>query len=177
MKYLNKIKRLCDKVDVKQVERVIKILEKKLKDGKTIFVCGNGGSAATASHMVCDLVKTSDKPFRVFCLNDNVPLMTAIANDVDYRCAFALQLAHLAHKGDLLIVISGSGSSDNIIEVAEVAVSIGMKTVAFLGKGGGEVKDLVDDYILVPSDEYGPIEDFHMILVHLITEHFYEDQH
>jgi len=172
MEYLNKIKKLCDKVDTRQIKKIIKVLEGKLEEGRMIFVCGNGGSAATASHFVCDLMKTSGKLFRVVCLNDNVPLMTAIANDVGYKHTFLFQLASLASAEDLLVVISGSGNSANIVEVVRFASSMGMEIVAFLGKGGGKTKDMVDEHVLVPSDEYGPIEDFHLILVHLITEHF-----
>ena len=171
-KYLNKIKKLCDNVDKKQIKRVIKILERKSNKGKTIFVCGNGGSAATASHFVCDLMKTSEQPFEVVCLNDNMPLVTAIANDWGYEYIFSFQLVALANEGDLLIVISGSGNSDNIIEAMKWAKKMKMETVAFLGKGGGKAKGMVDECVLVPSDEYGLIEDFHMILVHLITDHF-----
>jgi len=172
MKYLDKIKKICDEVDTKQVEKVIEILQEQLLSGKTIFACGDGGSAATASHLICDLMKTSDRDFKAICLNDNVPLMTAVANDLDYAQTFSFPLSRLAGKRDLLLVITGSGNSANIVKAVEYAKSIGMETTAFLGKDGGKVKDMVDNYVLVPSDEYGPIEDFHMILVHLITEHF-----
>lgn len=174
MKYLDKIKKLCDEVDARQIEKVISVLEGKLWAGKKIFVCGNGGSAATASHLACDLGKTSQMDFEVICLNDNMPLVTAIANDVGYEHVFSTQLAWLAHKGDLLLVITGSGNSANIIEAIKEAKGLGVATIAFLGMGGGKAKGMVDGYVLVPSDEYGPVEDFHLILVHLITEYFYE---
>jgi len=172
VRYLTTIKEICDSIDLSQIRAIIRILERKLKGGKMIFVCGNGGSAATASHFACDLMKTSNEPFKAVCLNDDIPLMTAIANDLDYGYVFSFQLAKLASKGDLLVVITGSGNSANIVEAVRFANSLGIETVAFLGKGGGKVKDLVDEHILIPSNEYGPIEDFHMILVHLITEHF-----
>ena len=165
MEYLSKIKKLCDEIDREQIKQVIETLEDNR--WQTIFVVGNGGSAATASHMVCDL---SRKLFSVICLNDNIPLLTATSNDDGYVNCFATPLASLAKPKDVLIVITGSGNSKNIIEALVTAKTIGMTTIGFLGFDGGQAKDLVDKYILIPSNEYGLVEDFHLILNHLITE-------
>ena len=170
--YLGREVFISRRIDVGQVVKVIEVLEKKLKENKTIYVAGNGGSAATASHMVCDLAKTSGKPFKVICLSDNISFLTAVGNDISYDEAFSERLKNLGQSGDLLLVITGSGNSKNIIRAVEMAKTLKMDTMAFLGFDGGKVKGLVDNYILIPSDDYGPIEDFHMILVHLITGYF-----
>ncbi len=182
--YLEKIKSLCEQIDINQIVNVIKILEKKLRTGRTIFIAGNGGSAATASHMVCDLGKTilgkepttKNRRFRIISLSDNIPLLTAIGNDWKYETIFSEPLKNLGQKGDLLLVITGSGNSQNIIKAVQTAQKLKMKTTAFLGFDGGKVKEMVDAYVLVPSNEYGPIEDFHLIFNHLITNYFYETE-
>jgi len=178
--YLNKIDKIGKKIDIYSIVRILKVLEDKLKKGKTIFIAGNGGSASTASHLVCDLGKTvlgkdlstPRKRFRVICLSDNISLLTALANDVSYKVVFSESLKNLGKKGDLLLVITGSGNSENILEVVRTAKKMEINTIALLGFDGGKVKRIVDNYILVQSDEYGPIEDFHMIFTHLITDYF-----
>lgn len=178
--YLNKIKKLCGEIDIESIVKIIEVLEEKLKAGRTIFIVGNGGSASTASHMVCDLGKTvlgkdlltHKKRFKVICLSDNTSLITAIANDISYKAIFSESLKNLGKKGDLLLVITGSGNSENILEVIRTAKKMKIDTIAFLGFNGGKVKDIISDYVVVPSNEYGPIEDFHMIFNHLITDYF-----
>lgn len=162
--YLSKIRRLCKEIDEVQIKRVMALLEANKE--KTIFVAGNGGSAATASHMACDL----GRHYKIICLHDNLPSLMANANDYGYRFSLAMRLVRLAKPGDILLVLSGKGNSENIIEAVRLAVSLHMRTIAFLGFDGGLVKDLVDEYIIVPSFEYGPVEDFHLILNHLIVE-------
>ena len=131
------------------------------------------GSAATASHMASDLVKgvaLQGKPgIRAIALADNVPLLTAIANDHSYEEIFARQLAELGQPGDVLIVISASGNSPNILRVVETAREMKMTTVGFLGMGGGKAFEMVDVAVIVPSNEYGPVEDAHMMFDHLAT--------
>ena len=176
--YFKKVSRLCKKIDLVSVKEVIDILEEVRKNGRKVLVVGNGGSAATAAHMVCDLGKTvlRDRDdvdrFKIVCLSDNIPLLTAVGNDWSYDEIFCQPLLNLGEDGDLLLVITGSGNSKNVIEALKVAKRLKMKTVAFLGFDGGKVKDMVDKYVLVPSKDYGPIEDFHMILVHLMTGWF-----
>lgn len=179
--YLSKVRTLCNTVDIDEIVRSLKVLEDIYKNKRTIFVIGNGGSASTASHFVCDLGKTilgkdreNKKRFRIFCLSDNIPFLTALGNDRSYSEIFSEQLKNYAKEKDLLLTITGSGNSPNIIEAIKTAKELKMQTLAFLGFDGGKVKQMVDSYILIPSNEYGPIEDFHLILNHLITLYFLE---
>lgn len=126
--------------------------------------------------MACDLGKNTIRPntrrFRILSLNDNVPLMTALANDVGYDRVFSEQLVNLIRPRDVLVVLSGSGRSPNIVEAARFARHRAATIVALVGFDGGEVIDLADEHVLVPSDDYGLIEDVHMILVHALTGYF-----
>ncbi|HEY5565143.1 MAG TPA: SIS domain-containing protein [Rhodothermia bacterium] len=140
----------------------------------TVFVAGNGGSASTASHMACDLAKSAQygggQGLRIVSLADNAALMTALGNDESFDEIFSRQLGMLGSEGDLLILISGSGRSPNCILAAERARTMGMKTIALLGMGGGPVAKLADVSIVVGSDDYGIIEDAHLAVNHIITE-------
>jgi D-sedoheptulose 7-phosphate isomerase len=138
-----------------------------------VFLVGNGGSAATASHMANDftwgLVRGGRRPLRAIALTDNVPTMTAIANDSSYEHVFSGPLETLARPGDVLLAITGSGNSPNIVRAVETAHRLRMRIVGLLGRGGGKVRDMVHVAVVVPSDDYGPIEDVHMIFDHLAT--------
>ena len=175
------IEELCEVlrgVPVHTVVQVMELLEKTLAEDRQVFVAGNGGSAATASHIANDLCKTVtgsnpiQKGFRAIALTDNVPLLTAWANDVGYEEVFAGQLRSLAQPGDVLILVSGSGNSMNLVRAAQRARDTGLVIIGLLGKGGGQLKPLVDVAVVVPADEYGPIEDVHLALNHLITAYF-----
>ena len=179
--YFKKIADLGAKISLEEIDEVMGYIDEAHCNGKTIFVAGNGGSAATASHMVCDLCKTTlgkdnvnstKKRFKVVSLTDNVPLLTALGNDCSYDVSFSEYLKTFAGKDDLLLVITGSGNSKNIIEAINVAKKIGMKTVGFLGFDGGKCLGLLDASILIPANEYGPIEDYHMILDHMMTAYY-----
>ena len=143
-----------------------------------MLVAGNGGSASTASHLACDLAKTvlGARPelrrsrFRAVSLADNVALLTAWANDVSYEAVFAEQVKMLGRPGDVLCVISASGNSANVVGAVEAARALGLHTIGFLGFGGGRLRDLVDDYVVVPCDDYGHVESTHLVLGHLLTE-------
>lgn len=158
-----------------QLARALEILEEAWVERRQVFLAGNGGSAATASHMANDLrkglAKRRGQGLRATALSDNIPLLTAIANDESYTEVFASQLAGWAKPGDILIVFSGSGNSENIVRAVEAARQLDMTTVAFLGMGGGRVAGLTDVSVIVPSEDYGPIEDLHMTFDHLITEY------
>jgi D-sedoheptulose 7-phosphate isomerase len=179
--YLTGLKSVLDRLPMADLERVIQALEAAHAAGKQIFVIGNGGSAATASHMMNDLCKGTlghkgDAPwkrFKVIALTDNVSLMTAWANDTDFNHVFSEPLKNFAQPGDLLIGISASGNSPNIIAAVEVAKQIGMKVVGVTGFGGGNLAKLADVPFVVPSSDYGPVEDVHMILDHIITGYLY----
>jgi D-sedoheptulose 7-phosphate isomerase len=170
--YFEKLAKLSAMIDTGEIEKVISMIEETYDKGNIIFIAGNGGSAATASHMVCDLSKTTGKNIKAISLSDNVPTMSAIGNDISFDQVFSIPLKILAKKGDMLLVITGSGNSKNIIEVIKTANDLGMKTAGFLGFDGGKCRGRLDASILIPSNEYGPVEDFHMILDHLMTEYF-----
>jgi D-sedoheptulose 7-phosphate isomerase len=140
--------------------------------GGSVFIVGNGGSAATASHLACDLAKGARRDgqptFRVVALTDNVPLLTAWANDVSYDRVFAEQLRSLAQAGDLLIAISASGNSPNVVAAVEAATALGVETLAISGRRGGRVSRLADHAIRVPSDRIEVVEDAHLIVAHSV---------
>lgn len=155
--------------------QALEVLESALVERRKVFVAGNGGSASTASHMAVDLMKTVAKAggrgLRVVSLVDNMPIITAIANDVSYGEVFSGQLVELGQAGDVLIVISGSGNSPNILRVMDMARQMQITTIALLGMGGGKAAKLADYPITVPCNEYGPIEDVHLAINHLFTSY------
>lgn len=173
--YFGKSAELVKKIDVDQVNRVLDSLDLVHLLKKKLFLAGNGGSAATVSHMVCDMVKNiGSRKFKIISLVDNVPMMSAYANDVSSDAVFSGVLENLGDKGDVLLVLSVSGSSPNIIKAVKTAKKMGMKTIGFLGFDGGKVARLLDEYVLVPSKDYGLVEDCHLMLGHIITKYFKE---
>ena len=156
-----------------EVARFITTLLDARSSRATVFFIGNGGSAATASHFANDLAigtNCDEKPFRVISLTDNVAILTALGNDFGYEAIFIRQLRVLANPGDVLVGISASGNSPNLIKAFEYAKATGIKTVAITAFDGGKLKRIADDCIHVPTGpkEYGPAEDAHMVLDHLI---------
>lgn len=143
------------------------------RTGHTVVIFGNGGSAATASHLACDLAKTACVPghsrVRALALTDNVPLLTAWGNDASYEVVFAEQVRTLVRRRDVAIAISASGNSPNILAGAIAAREVGAAVVGVTGFGGGKLQALCDVCLVVPSHEYGPVEDLHMIFVHAVT--------
>jgi histidinol-phosphate phosphatase family protein len=141
---------------------------------RTVFIIGNGGSASTASHMANDLTKQTHvpgrKPLRAHALTNSVEALTAIANDTGYENIFATQLKTYARTGDLLILMSCSGNSPNLIKAVEVAKRLAVTTIAFGGLDGGHTRDLCDHYIHVPSYDYGHVETAHVLIEHLLTK-------
>lgn len=152
--------------DYDSLEKIAKLIEKAEKKGKQIFVMGNGGSAATSSHLATDWSKTAErvgKPLiRCVSLNDNLAFMTAIGNDLGYDEVFSRQLQNLLNKDDLVVIISGSGNSGNVIKAAEFAKEKGATVVGMTGFTGGKLRKLADVCLHVNSDQYGVIEDMHM---------------
>jgi D-sedoheptulose 7-phosphate isomerase len=180
--YLGGLKDVLDRLPLKPIDEIIRAIEQARDAGRQIFVIGNGGSAATASHMMNDLCKGTlghkgDAPWprlRVIALTDNVSLMTAWANDTDYNHIFSEPLKNLAQRGDVLVAISASGNSPNIIAAVEAAKQIGVTVIGLAGFTGGKLSKMADVSLVVPSDGYGPVEDVHMILDHIITSYLYE---
>lgn len=171
--YLKYLQVLLGKVDPGEVAGFIRILLAARERGATVFFIGNGGSAATASHFANDLaigVNDFEKPFRVISLTDNAAILTAIGNDHGYEEIFVRQLKVLGKKGDVVVAISASGNSPNLIKAFEHASVSGIHTLAITAFDGGRLKQMADSGVHIPTGpkEYGPAEDIHMILDHLV---------
>ncbi len=166
------------------IERIVPILLRARSEDRTIFFFGNGGSASTASHFVTDIAKVAGgtegrgpgRRFRCVSLNDNIPGMTAWANDVGYAEIFSGQLKALAVKGDVALAISGSGNSPNVLEAVKTARALGMTTIGLTGMGGGKLKDLVDVAMVVQSNSMQHTEDTHLIVLHILTAYLRDEQ-
>lgn len=167
-------------VDSDAVAAWILRLKRARDEGATVFVAGNGGSAATASHFATDLGKGASygKPrrFRVVALTDSISTITAYANDVSFDVVFSEQLRSLGKSGDVLVTISGSGSSPNIIRAIEAAKELGIDVVALTGFAGGSSGPLADIHVNFPADHMGRIEDGHMALCHCVAFSFIESE-
>ena len=167
-----------DKIDMSRVNQAIEWFREARDRGRHIFVCGNGGSASTASHFACDIVKGAsykrDERFKIMALTDSLPTLTAYSNDVGYDCVFAEQLKNFAQPDDVVMCISGSGNSPNVICAMEYANSIGCKTIALTGRDGGKLGPMAQLNLQVPVPHMGRIEDTHMIILHMIAYHFME---
>lgn len=157
---------------VEEITRTIEVLGRARDEGRRVFVFGNGGSAATASHFVCDLVKGTSRRrgprFKAFALNDNIPTFSAYANDVGYEKVFAEQLLALADAEDVAIGVSASGRSPNVLQAMDTARHRGLITIGLTGFQGGELKNKVDTSIIVPSDSMQLIEDAHLVILHAV---------
>jgi len=169
-RYFELLSQSIGKLPFAQVDAVVDLLLETYHSQHTIFIFGNGGSAALASHFACDLGKGTvngpGKRFRVMALTDNVPLMTAWANDTNYENIFSEQLANFAIAGDLAFAISGSGNSLNVLRALELAKQCGMTTTGLAGFSGGRMRDLCDACIVVPCDNMQIIEDLHVSIAH-----------
>ncbi len=165
--------RQWERLDLSAVARLAALVVECQESGKQVFAVGNGGSASSSSHLACDLMKTAAvpgrKPVKCLSLSDNAALMTACGNDLSFDDVFSRQLENLAGPGDLVILVSGSGNSPNLVKAARLASSRGAKTAALLGFDGGKLKGLVDLVVHVPCDQYGVIEDVHMAIGHVVT--------
>lgn len=174
--YLKRLTKTLESMPAESIEGVSEMLYRAYTDGKQVFTLGNGGSASTASHMAADLAKNTIGPnmrrFRIMSLNDNIPMLTALSNDLGYENVFAEQLQSLIQPGDVLIVLSGSGNSPNVIKAMEYARSQSAEVAALLGFGGGRAAELADISILVDSSDYGVVEDAHLVLNHILVEYF-----
>jgi D-sedoheptulose 7-phosphate isomerase len=171
-RYVAELKETLDHLPWGAIQDVVGILHYARLSDRQVFILGNGGSAATASHFACDLGKGTilpDRPrFRVIALTDNMPLFSAYANDYGYEHVFAEQLAGLVRSGDVVIGISSSGNSANVLNAIKLARSAQAITIGFAGFDGGKLRDLVDICIHVPSNCMEQVEDIHLVLEHLI---------
>ena len=173
--YLDGLIRILSALDLEAVLRVHRRLDAARAAGRTVYLAGNGGSAATASHWGNDLGKATRRadarPVRVRSLGDHVSWLTALANDEGYTRVFAGQLENLVEAGDVLIVLSASGNSPNLVDAVQTARALGASTIGLLGFDGGVLKSLVDDYIWLPTPAgaYGQVEDGHLVVCHMLT--------
>lgn len=170
--YWRELRLTMERMSLAALDAIVEaLLACRQRDG-TIFIVGNGGSAATASHFACDLAKgtqcANTAPFRVIPLSDNMPLITAWANDVSYDQVFAQQLAPLVRCGDALVVISASGSSPNVLAAARVALRRGAEVIALTGQTGGKLRRLATLLATVPSERIEQVEDAHMMIAHSV---------
>ena len=173
--YLERFATLLRALDHEAVVRAVETLRRARDEGRTVFIAGNGGSAATASHLANDLGKAakhaSRSPFRVMSLADNASWLTALANDEGYDRVFAGQLENFAEDGDVLIVISASGNSSNLVQAVELARGRRLATIGFLGFDGGALLSMVDDAVLVETEigQYGIVETAHSLICDVVT--------
>lgn len=178
--YFEHLKEIIDRIDRVEVSNVIDLMVQAKEQGKTIYFIGNGGSAATASHFANDIAigtRTQKKPFRAISITDNNSVITAIGNDFGYENIFLKQLEAVFEDGDLLIGISASGNSINVIKAIEYAKQNNGITIGLTGFDGGKLKKCVDYSLHVPTEtgEYGPVEDLHIIFDHIIGTYLMYD--
>jgi len=180
--YVEMYRSVCDSLPYEKISRMVEMLWQACRTGKRIFTMGNGGHCNTASHMVNDIAKhtvsSDDKTkvvadanrFRTMCLNDSMSFVTGIANDMGYAHVFAEQLANWCEPGDVVVGISGSGNSANVLEAFRVAKSRGAGTIALAGFQGGRSAAEADLCIVVPCDKMVMVEDFHLMISHMVAD-------
>jgi D-sedoheptulose 7-phosphate isomerase len=179
--YFSEMHKVIDDISIADIDRAVELLFAAWQRERQVFTCGNGGSASTATHFACDLAKTTivdnRKRFRAYCLNDNIPLVSALINDDGFDNLFYEQLRNSFREGDVLICISvhgGAGSdkaglwSQNLLKAMKYASDSGGKTIGLSGFDGGPMKDIADACIVVPIDSTPQVESFHLVLEHLI---------
>jgi D-sedoheptulose 7-phosphate isomerase len=174
-KYALRMIQLLEKLDYPVIAETICVLEEAAERGSSIYIAANGGSAAVASHLVNDLrfgaFSNDNPPFKVFSLTDNVESLTAIANDIGYQAIFTNQLRSGIRKKDVLLVMSVSGNSGNILQAVEYAKKVGVYVIGWTSFEGGKLGEMSDVVVKIPTtlDEYGPVEDIFSILGHMMT--------
>ena len=174
--YKSDLLRALDTLDLARVEELIGVFAKARDEGRRIFVFGNGGSAASANHFACDIVKGAsygrNRRFKIMSLSEQIPTLTAYSNDVGYEVVFEEPLKNFANPGDVVMAISGSGDSENVVRAIDYANAAGCYTVGLSGKDGGRLRPAVDLSIHVDAEHMGRIEDAHMIVCHMVCYHF-----
>lgn len=173
-KYIEEHNRVLSRLSMPDVESAINVVEDAFERGAKIITCGNGGSASTASHYITDWSKmvnlATNRKFRGFCLADNVGLITAYGNDIAYEDVFSGQCEAVLDEGDLLVAVSGSGNSPNIVKAIEVANSMGAETLGVLGYDGGKAIKVAQSSLLVPSFDMQVCEDIHLMFGHFVMK-------
>jgi D-sedoheptulose 7-phosphate isomerase len=180
--YLTRLKRILDDIDVDVISDIVDTLEETIENKSRIYILGNGGSSATASHMVNDLgaglTRRDIINFDVTSLGDNSPVITAIANDIGYENIFYMQIKGHISANDVVVAISCSGDSPNIIKAVDHAKDVGCKIIGVTGFNGGYLKKIsnINFHVNAPEGEYGLVEDAHMILDHIIYSYYVQTQ-
>ena len=174
--YLAETARVIQVIGEPEIEALVQVLDDAWHDGRQIFCCGNGGSGSLASHLACDLNKNCTAPgvprFKILPLTNNLPTILAYANDVSYDDVFVEQLKNLFRPGDVVLGVSGSGNSENVVRTLRWAKEQGGVTVGFIGFGGGRMKELCDVAIIADSHDMQHCEDAHTVLMHLLMQIF-----
>lgn len=174
--YAKQLTEELNNIPFDDISRLAEVLTDARDSGRSVYTMGNGGSSAAASHLVNDLVKGSygsdGRRFRAYCLSDNVPLLTAFGNDDSYETVFSRQIECYVKPGDIVIAISGSGNSPNILHGLHRARECGATTASILGFGGGKAAELSDLAVILPSDNMQRVEDLHVIVGHMLMAFF-----
>lgn len=177
--YVEDLRRILAGLDTEQLDKAIRWLRDARDAGRMIYTCGNGGSASIASQMVVDLVKGGSfgKPsrFRMMSLTDSIATLTAYGNDIDYASVFVEPLKNFAQPGDVLIAVSGSGNSANVVQAVEYANEIGVKTIALTTNAGGRLREIAALPLVVPSNHMGRLEDSFFVMTHILCYAFIEE--
>jgi D-sedoheptulose 7-phosphate isomerase len=172
--YIGRLKEVLDAFDGNAFAAMVDAVLDAYSRGAHIFIMGNGGSGSTASHLACDINKGCcidlEKKFKMICLNDNMPTMLALANDLSYESVFEEQLKNFFNPGDLVVGISGSGNSENVLRAVGYAAAHGGKTAGWSGFGGGRLAAMVDLAFVVQSHDMQQVEDAHMVLAHMLMQ-------
>lgn len=178
--YKQDLLKTIEGIDTDKVQQVIDAMKEARQKDRQVFVFGNGGSASTASHFVCDMVKGASfnrqSRFRIMALTDNLAAITAYSNDVAYEAIFVEQLKNFARADDVVMGISGSGNSPNVLRAMEYANSIGCQTIALTGRDGGKLGPLARINVHIANPHMGRIEDAHMVVCHMICYHFMDTE-
>lgn len=173
-KYIKKEMDVLENLSVEKINEVINVMENARRDNKQIFICGNGGSAMTAAHFICDFKKGVNEnktiQYNIECLSDNIPLMMAIANDICFEDIFVFPLKSRVQPGDVVIGISGSGNSENVIRAIEYANQQGAETIGMVGYNGGRLLKLAKHVIHAEISDMQVSEDVHMAIMHMLMQ-------
>lgn len=176
--YFKQLVNAVQSAPTQSIDNAVKLIHEAIVNGRTIFVCGNGGSAQTASHFVTDWAKmrwvNKQKKFKAYCLSDNIGMLSAYSNDLSYIDVFSEPLRNYAESGDLLIVVSGSGNSENVVRALEVSKQIGMYSIGLCGYSGGQVKELSDIAVHFPVNDMQIVEDLHLSFGHIVMKQLCE---
>ncbi len=178
--YFEKLKDTIDLIDINEIDRAVQLFMEVRRRGSHIFVLGNGGSAATANHFLCDFgknaVKGDSKRFRVYSLCSSLEAVTAYANDISFDCVFKRQLINLMDDGDVILAISASGNSPNVIKAVQYARRRNAKVIGMTGGTGGKLKEMSDIRLHVESNIIEQVEDIHLIFAHIVVYLFKQYQ-